>query len=161
MMIISNATPLIAFAKIGQLSLLQKMVNNLVIPEAVANEISAYPQGQPGFIDLQQETWIGVQSITYEQQVSLLLPKLDRGEAEVIALALERQAHLVLIDELTARKVAESLNLNVSGSVGILIRAKQIGEIVVVKPLLNAMTQEGIYFSQRFIDAVLRLVGEA
>jgi hypothetical protein len=161
MMIISNATPLIAFAKIGQLSLLQKMVNNLVIPEAVANEISAYPQGQPGFIDLQQETWIGVQSITSEQQVSLLLPKLDRGEAEVIALALERQAHLVLIDELTARKVAESLNLNVSGSVGILIRAKQIGEIVVVKPLLNAMTQEGIYFSQRFIDAVLRLVGEA
>jgi hypothetical protein len=161
MMIISNATPLIAFAKIGQLSLLQKMVNNLVIPEAVANEISAYPQGQPGFIDLQQETWIGVQSITSEQQVSLLLPKLDRGEAEVIALALERQAHLVLIDELTARKVAESLNLNVSGSVGILIRAKQIGEIVVVKPLLNAMTQEGIYFSQKFIDAVLRQVGEA
>jgi hypothetical protein len=161
MMIISNATPLIAFAKIGQLSLLQKIVNNLVIPEAVANEISAYPQGQPGFIDLQQETWIGVQSITSEQQVSLLLPKLDRGEAEVIALALERQAQLVLIDELTARKVAESLNLNVSGSVGILIRAKQIGEIVVVKPLLNAMTQEGIYFSQKFIDAVLRQVGEA
>lgn len=161
MAIISNATPLIAFAKIGQLSLLQKMVKNLVIPEAVANEISAYPQGSPGFMDLQKETWIGIQSITTEQQVSLLLPKLDRGEAEVIALALERQAQLVLIDELTARKVAESLNLNVSGSVGILIRAKQVGEIVAVKPLLDAMSQQGIYFSQRFIDAVLRLVGEA
>lgn len=161
MVIISNATPLIAFAKIGQLSLLQKMVNKLAIPEAVANEISAYPQGQPGFINLQQETWIGIQSISSEQQVNLLLPKLDRGEAEVIALALERQAQLVLIDELTARKVAESLNLNISGSVGILIRAKQVGEIVAVKPLLDAMTNQGIYFSQRFIDAVLRLVGEA
>ena len=91
----------------------------------------------------------------------MLLPKLDRGEAEVIALALERQAQLVLIDELTARKVAVSLNLNLSGSVGILIRAKQVGEIVAVKPLLDAMTQQGIYFSQRFIDAVLRQVGEA
>jgi uncharacterized protein len=58
-MIIGNATPLIAFAKIGQLSLLQKIVGNLVIPTAVANEISAYTQGQPGFIDLTQETWIG------------------------------------------------------------------------------------------------------
>ena len=161
MMIISNATPLIAFAKIGQIALLQKIVKNLVIPEAVADEISAYPQGQPGFIDLKQETWIGIQSITTEQQVSLLLPKLDRGEAEVIALALERQAQLVLIDELTARKVAVSLNLNLSGSVGILIRAKQVGEIVAVKPLLDAMSQQKIYFSQRFIDTVLRLVGEA
>ncbi len=161
MVIISNATPLIAFAKIGQLALLQKIVTNLVIPKAVADEISTYPQRQPGFIDLQQETWIGVQSITSEQQVSWLLSKLDRGEAEVIALALERQAQLVLIDELTARKVAESLNLNFSGSVGILIRAKQVGEIVAVKPLLDAMTQQGIYFSQRFIDAVLRQVGEA
>jgi hypothetical protein len=62
---------------------------------------------------------------------------------------------------LTARKVAESLNLNVSGSVGILIRAKQVGELVAVKPLLDAMTYQGIYFSQRFIDAVLRQVGEA
>ena len=161
MVIISNATPLIAFAKISQLALLQKIVNNLVIPKAVADEISTYPQGQPGFIDLQQESWIGVQSITSEQQVSWLLPKVDRGEAEVIALALERQAQLVLIDELTARKVAESLNLNVSGSVGILIRAKQVGEIVAVKPLLDAMSQQKIYFSQRFIDAVLRQVGEA
>ncbi|HAA32490.1 MAG TPA: DUF3368 domain-containing protein [Cyanobacteria bacterium UBA8553] len=161
MVIISNATPLIAFAKIGQLALLQKIVINLVVPKAVADEISTYPQGQPGCIDLQQETWIGVQSIISEQQVSLLLPKLDRGEAEVITLATEKQAQLVLIDELTARKVANSLNLNVSGSVGILIRAKQVGEIVAVKPLLDAMTQQGIYFSQRFIDAVLRQVGEA
>lgn len=85
--IVSNATPLIAFAKIDQLSLLQKMVGNLVIPTAVANEISAYTQNQPGVIDLQQETWINVESIASEQQVALLLPTLDRGEAEVIALA--------------------------------------------------------------------------
>lgn len=77
----------------------------------------------------------------------MLLPTLDKGEAEVILLALEKQVKLVLIDELTGRKVTTSLNLNVSGSIGILIKAKQLGEIAAVKPLIDAMKQEGIYFS--------------
>ena len=159
-MIISNATPLIAFARIGQLELLRKVVENLIVPQAVAYEISEYTQTKGGVIDLSQEQWITIQSLQSQQQVRLLLPTLDRGEAEVIALALERQARLVLIDELTGRKVAESLNLNVSGSVGILIQAKQMGEIPAVKPFLKEMKKQGVYFSQRFIDAVLYQLGE-
>ena len=159
-MIISNATPLIAFARIGQLELLRKVVENLIIPQAVAHEISEYTQSKRGIINLSQEEWITVQSLQSQQQVHLLLPTLDQGEAEVIALALERQARLVLIDELTGRKVAESLNLNVSGSVGILIRAKQMSEIPAVKPFLKEMKKQGVYFSQRFIDAVLYQLGE-
>lgn len=159
-MIISNATPLIAFARIGQMSLFQKVVGSVIIPEAVAREISEYAKNRQGVIDVSQEDWISIQSVQSEHQVPLLLPTLDRGEAEVIALALERQARLVLIDELTGRKVAESLNLNVSGSVGILIRAKQMGEIPAVKVFLDEMKRQGIYFSQRFIDAVLREVKE-
>jgi uncharacterized protein len=143
-MIVSNATPLIAFAKINQLSLLQKIVGNLVIPAAVAREISTYPVGKSGFIDLQQETWINVRSLASEQPVNLLLPILDRGEAETIALGLEEQAKLVLIDELSGRKVAQALNLNISGAVGILILAKQVGEIAAVKPLIEAMRHQGI-----------------
>jgi len=141
---ISNTTYLIAFAKIGHLSLLQKMVGTIVIPTAVANEIAVYPQGQLGFIDLNQEKWINVQPVASEQQLDLLLLTLDPGEAEAIALALEQQAELLLIDELTGRKVAQSLNLNVSGSIGILIRAKQLGEIAAVKPFIDAMLQQGI-----------------
>jgi len=162
-MIISNATPLIAFARIGQLELLRKIVENLIIPQAVADEISEYTQTtqtKRGVINLSQEEWITVQSLHSQQRVRLLLPTLDRGEAEVIALALERQARLVLIDELTGRKVAESLNLNVSGSVGILIRAKQMGEIPAIKPFLEEMKKQGVYFSQRFVDAVLYQLGE-
>lgn len=159
-LIISNSTPLIAFARIGQLALLRNAVGKMIIPKAVADEISEYAQAKRGGINLAQEDWVTVQSVQSEQQVRLLLPTLDRGEAEVVALALERQARLVLIDELTGRKVAESLNLNVSGSVGILIRAKQMGEIPSVKSLLDEMKRQGIYFSQRFIDAVLEKVGE-
>lgn len=159
-MIISNATPLITYAKIGQLSLLEKIVGKLVIPNAVAQEISIYTQNKPGFIDLKKETWIEIQSITDTKQLTTLMASLDRGEAEVITLALETKPKLVLIDEITGRKVAESFKLNVSGSVGILIKAKQAREIEEVKPFLDRMLKEGIYFSQRFVDAVLKSVGE-
>ena len=116
--IISNATPLIAFASISQLPLMQKIVSKLLIPEAVAEEISAYASTAPGAIILADEPWIQIEPLQSDTQMQLLLPTLDRGEAAVIALALERKARLVLIDELTGRKVAESLRLKVSGSVG-------------------------------------------
>ncbi|NJN19991.1 MAG: DUF3368 domain-containing protein [Leptolyngbya sp. RL_3_1] len=160
-MIVSNATPLIAFVRIRQLPLLQKVVGTLVIPEAVAQEIAAYPAGQYGSIDLLQATWIQQKSLQSTQQTSLLLLTLDRGEAEVIALALERQAQLVVMDELTGRKVAESLGIKVTGSIRILIRAKQLGYIPAIQPYMQQMKQVGIYFSDRFIQAILQQVNEA
>jgi predicted nucleic acid-binding protein len=159
-MIISNATPLIAFTRIAKLSLLQKVVGELVIPLAVAQEIRAYQPSQRGSIDLDKLPWIQVRSLQSDQQVRLLLPTLDQGEAEVIALVLEVNASRVLMDELTGRKVAESLNLRIVGSVGILIRAKPLGHIPAIQPYLQQMRQAGIYFSDRFIDAVLRQVNE-
>lgn len=160
-MIISNATPLIAFSRIGRLDLLRETVAEpLVIPAVVASEISDYERGEPGSLDLAHETWIRTRSVEDEQRVRLLLPTLDRGEAEVIALGLEQQARLVLIDELIGRKVAESLGLRLTGSVGILIRAKQLGELTAIKPLLEHMVREGMYFSRRFLNAVLHQVGE-
>lgn len=160
-MIISNATPLIAFARIDQLSLLHRIFGTLIIPTAVAREIAAYQSAGPGSIDLGSQDWIQTRSLQSDQQVQLLLPTLDRGEAEVIALALEVNAERVVIDELTGRKVAESLDLKVIGSVGILMRAKQLGYVENIHPYLQQMKQVGIYFSDRFIRAVLRQVGEA
>lgn len=154
-MIISNATPLIAFARIGQLHLLKEIVGELTIPPAVYRELVEYPSDQPGAINLEQEFWIQTKALESEEQVRLLLPSLDRGEADVIALALELHPQLVLIDELTGRNVARSLNLNISGSVGILIQAKQQNKIVAVRPLLEHMLQQGIYFSSAFVRAVL------
>jgi len=66
----------------------------------------------------------------------------------------------VLIDELTGRQVAESMGLSVTGSVGILIHAKESGKIKNVRPYLDEMMRRGIHYSRRFIDEVLRKVGE-
>ena len=159
-MIVSNATPLIAFARIGQLGLLQEIVKSIVIPKAVALEISTYDQDKTGLIDLLREQWISVREIASQQQVSLLLPTLDRGESEVIVLALEQKASLVLIDELAARQVCKSLNIPITGSIGILIKAQQLGKIAAVKPYIETMQQQGIYYSQKFIDLVLQTLAE-
>ncbi|MBN2088847.1 DUF3368 domain-containing protein [candidate division KSB1 bacterium] len=159
-MIVSNSTPLIAFARINQLMLLQKVVAEIVIPGAVANEISQYTEKKQGLIDLVKESWITIKKVQSIAQVQLLLPTLDRGEAEVIALAREQQADLVLIDELTGRKVAESLGLHISGSIGILIQAKKTGILQSVKPFIDEMTKHGIYYSRNFINSVLKYTGE-
>jgi predicted nucleic acid-binding protein len=159
-MIVSNATPLIAFSRIGRLDLLQKVVGNLVIPLAVEEEITGYAKNKPGVIELTEQRWITVKAVTSRREVQLLLPTLDRGEAEVITLGMEQNARLLLIDELTGRKVAQSLGLTVSGSVGVLVRARQLGEITAVRPFLEAMTQQGIRYSPRFIAHVLQSLGE-
>jgi predicted nucleic acid-binding protein len=126
----------------------------------VADEISECKSIYHARIDLKRETWISVRTLRSESQVRLLLPLPDGGEAEVIALAIEENAKLLLLDELTARKVAKSLNLNVLGTVGILIRAKQMGEIAFVKPFLENMIQKGIRYSQKFLIFVLQDIGE-
>lgn len=157
---ICNATPLIAFARIGELSLLEKVVGSLTIPAAVAAELSAHGAQGVGAVVLGDHPWIQVRSLASRQQVTLLLPTLDLGEAEVIALALEVEAPLVLIDAQTGRQVAKSLGLKVTGSVGLLIRAKQQKLIPAIRPLVEQMRQSGIYYSERFVQSVLREVGE-
>ena len=159
--VISNATPLIAFSRINQLSLMQEIVGKLIIPEAVAEEISNYPLTSPDSIVLSDQPWIKIEILKSSSQLQLLLPILDRGEAAVIALALERSAKLVLMDELTGRKVAKSLQLSVTGSVGLLIKAKQTGKIQAIEPFLTAMQKAGLYLSQRFIAEVLKQMNES
>lgn len=73
-----------------------------------------------------------------------LLADLDRGEAEVIALAQELYADLVIIDERLARRHAKRLGLKVTGTLGVLLRAKTLGLVPAVRPLIEQLRQSGI-----------------
>lgn len=80
-MIVSNATLLITFSRIGRLDLLREVIGEtLVIPEAVAAEIAGAPRASRGVIDLAREPWIRIESVRSRQQVELLLPSLDPGD---------------------------------------------------------------------------------
>lgn len=160
MIIVSNATPLIAFSKIQQLNLLKSVVNEIIIPEEIFNEVVIYGQGKPGSLDVQKASWIKSQKVSNQNQVNLLLPTLDKGEAEVIVLAQELQANLVLIDEVSARKVAKLLNLTVIGTIGILIKAKDAGHIHAVKPYFDQLINSGLRYNLAFYNKVLSQLNE-
>lgn len=156
-MIVSNATPLIAFARIGELALLERIVEQLTIPEAVWQEVTGVPD-RVGSAAIRQATWIDVKRVS--EMPADLLALLDRGEAEVIALAEEQGADEVIIDERAARAIAITRGLSVIGSAGLLVRAKDRHLIAEVRPLLSRMHEAGMRYSQRFFDSLLEALGE-
>jgi uncharacterized protein len=156
-MIISNATPLIAFARIGELTLLEGIVHHVTLPETVWGEVTVVT-AHPGAEDIRQATWITVRAVT--SVPAELLALLDRGEAEVIALAEELSAQEVLLDERAARAIAITRGLPVIGTAGLLVRAKDRGLIPAVRPFLSRMQAEGVRYSQRFLETLLGRLGE-
>jgi hypothetical protein len=156
--IVSDATPVIAFSRINRLKLLQEVVREIIIPEEVSSELFKYKKSD--IKNLKNYKWIRVEKIMSQNNVELLLPTLDRGEAEVIILSKELKADLVIIDELSARKVAMMMDLPLIGTVGLLIAAKENKLIEKVKPLLDEMIVSGIRYGEEFYRKVLAEIGE-
>ena len=156
-MIVSNFTPLIAFARIGELELLQQIVRHVLIPEAVWKEVTE-AGNRPGAKEIRNASWVEVRTVRAIPPE--ILPLLDRGEAEVIALAEEIAADELLLDERAARAVATVRGLKIIGSVGLLARAKQQGIVATVRPFLERLQVQGIRYSRRFVEEFLRQLGE-
>jgi predicted nucleic acid-binding protein len=89
-----------------------------------------------------------------------LLVLLDRGEAEVIALAETVTATEVVLDERAARAVATARGLQIIGTTGLLVRAKHQHLIPAVRPYLERMQSQGVRYSQRFVQEILRQIDE-
>jgi predicted nucleic acid-binding protein len=156
-MIVSNATPLIAFARIGELALLERIVEEVTLPQAVWQEVTEASE-RPGAETIREATWINVQAVSGVSPDLLAL--LDRGEAEVIALAEELDADEVILDERAARAIAMTRGLPVIGSAGLLVRAKDRNLIPAVRPLFTRMQEAGVRYSQRFFESLLEQLGE-
>jgi predicted nucleic acid-binding protein len=157
--VVTNATPVIALALVNQLDLLKRLYGQVSIPPAVQAEVLAGGSGSPGFAELQSVEWIRVVPLRDPQRADLL-SDLDRGEAEVIALAQELNAELVIIDERLARRHAKRLGLKLTGTLGVLVKAKQRGLVPAVKPLIEQLQQSGIRLADFVIDEALQLAGE-
>jgi len=147
--IVSNATPIIAFSRINRLDLFQQVTGAIVIPQEVEKEL--YGHRRTDVPALNRSNWIKVRKVKSQADVELLLPSLDKGEAEVIVLSKELGAGLIIIDELTARKVAIMMGLPVIGAAGLLMHAKRTGLIKEVKPLLDDMILKGIRYKESLV----------
>jgi predicted nucleic acid-binding protein len=143
--VIVNSTPLIALCKVNQLELLRELYTEITIPEAVFQEVIAKNDSVKRKI-LENGAWIHVQSVSDTIDRRMYKAKLHDGEVEVMILAQEIKADLVIIDDNAARKTAIYLSLPLTGTVGVLLRAKAEGLVPKVMPIVDSMEQNGLYY---------------
>lgn len=161
MIVVSNASPLINLARIGRLLLLRDLYGQLTIPEAVWNEVVIEGKDQPGASEIEAATWIRRKVVTDNQLVRILQQDLDDGEAEAIALAVEEEADLLLMDERIGRESANHLGLRYVGLVGVLVEAKSKALVREIRPLLDALRDiAGFRLSEDLYSRVLKDQGE-
>ena len=158
MPVISNTSPIVNLAIVGQLSLLRQQFGQIQIPSAVLGELRI-DEDRPGSGIIQAaiaDGWIQVQPTNQPSLTRLLQQTLDDGEAEAIALALERQADRILLDERDGRKVAKSLGLQVTGVLGVLLKAKASGELPALQPVIDDLTQKaGFRIAPELLEKVM------
>ena len=161
MIVVSNSSPIISLATIGQLSLLQQLYGNIAIPTAVYDEIAVTGAGGPGATEVQTSTWIQTQLPKDTSLVTSLQLELDEGEAAAIALAIELGADLLLMDERQGRKVASRFGLRFVGLLGVLIEAKSKQLFPTIKPVLDELiVHGGLWISGALYIRVLGAAGE-
>lgn len=157
--VIADSGPLIALSRIGQLELLPQLFGRVQVPSAVFREVTqGAAEGRSGAAEVRAASWIDVVSAD-EATSSAYSLLVDEGEAEAIAVARARNA-LLIIDDDRGRRLALRVGLQIKGTLGILVLAKRRGLLAHVRPLIEGLSQRGVYVSQRLIDAVLRDAGE-
>lgn len=147
--IIVDTSTLIALDKLGLIHILKDLYSAVNVPEAVLLEF-----GQ----DLPH--WFQVQSVKQVALLTLMSDKLGDGESEVIAIGIEKNNCVVVLDDLKARNTARKLGLRLTGLLGILVKAKQRGKIIAVKPLLEKLDTEEFRISEKLKAVVLSAAGE-
>lgn len=163
MPVVSNTSPVLNLAIIGQLSLLQEQFGQVWIPSAVVEELRI-DESLPGSLSTREAMeagWLRVEAVRDRPLVQALQRDLDKGEAETIALALQMGAERVLLDEREGRKAAKSLGLKVTGVLGVLLRARREGELSSLREAMEALRGEaGFYIESGLFAELLRESGD-
>jgi|SRR5690554_298963 len=147
--VISDTSTLILFHKIDEFNLLQKVYGRLITTPEIAEE---FGEELPG--------WIDIQSVSDKKYQDLLETQVDYGEASAIALAAEFDDALLLLDDLKARKLATRLNFKVTGTLGVIHKAKQMSIIDKVRPLIDKLLLTDFRIADNIIQEILRLNNE-
>jgi len=143
--VIADTSCLIALSKIEAIELLRKLYENVYITEEIALEFGEItPQ------------WIIIDNVKNKGYQKLLDLSLDLGEASAIALALEMDDVLLILDDIKGRKEAERLGFKITGTLGILFKAKKLGYITELKPYIEKLKDVGFRISPKIEEEILR-----
>lgn len=161
MIVISDTSPVSNLILIERLDILQKLFTEIVIPSAVDAEIRALKQFGKDLSEYETAGWIKVAAPANLQKVQTLQTKLDEGEAQAIALALELNCGLLLMDERIGTDIARREGLQTVGLVGVLIKAKEEEIIEKVSEVLNELkTSAGFWLGDKLEKKIIEELGE-
>jgi uncharacterized protein len=161
MIIISDTSPVSNLILIERLDILQKLFTEIIIPTAVDSEIRALKQFGKDLSEYETAEWIKIVTPTNLQKVHNLQINLDEGEAQAIALALEMNCDLLLMDERIGTNIARQEGLQTVGLVGVLIKAKEEKIINEVGTILNDLKNiAGFWLGEKLEKKILEALGE-
>lgn len=164
-MIVADSSPLIHLASVEHFGLFHALYQRVFIPPAVFREVVEQGDDRAGQAEVQKAVdagWMEIRAPSNTPLIRLLQNRLDDGESEAIVLAQEIDVVRVILDETQARQQAESLDLPVTGTLGILIRACTNGDLDRLQPVLDRLRHQGSFWiSDDLYRKALRAVNEA
>lgn len=160
-MIVSNTTPISNLLHLNQIKLLEMLFDHVYIPQAVADEVNVAFHSSVSWQSVVNSGIIIIKEAVNDLLIRQMMPYLHRGEIEAITLGLENNAKLCLMDDRDGRDVALKNNLPVTGTLGILLKAKEMGHIYNVKTSMDTLRSEShFWISENMYIEVLKRAGE-
>lgn len=159
--LVCDTTIWLYLGRVGQIDLLPALFSPLYVPHVVALELDMGRLLRPDTVDPRSFGWATLITVSQEMLEALPPNRLGAGERTVIAYARAREGCVAGLDDLQARRLAESLGLEVAGTPGILLRAKKAGLLPAVRPLLDALLVQGFRVGAELYQDILVLAGEA
>ena len=144
--IIPDTSCLILLDKIDELNLLKKLNRAVRITDNIRSEFGR-----------KLPEWINTKKIKSSNIMELLSLELDIGEASAIALAMETMNSILIIDDLKGRKVAEKLGLNYSGTLGLLLFARNSGIIKDISIIIDKIRATNFRISEDILTSLLKV----
>ena len=157
--VICNTSPLQYLHQAGALELLPALAGQVYVPEAVVAELREGQRRNVLLPTLEELSWLIVRPVR-DQTLLPLVTNLGNGEKEVLALGLETQDALLLLDDRDARRYARALELEITGTLGLLLRAKERGILDAVRPVLDRLQALGFRLNARTRQMVLKRASE-
>lgn len=151
---VSNSTPLIILSKIGKLDILKEYFKAVYIPQAVYLEVVLQGKGLKGSKEVDDAEWINVENINNRLAARTLSIHLGAGEAEAIILAEEKEM-LLLIDDGDGRKTAKEMDLQITGTAGIILKAGLDGKLNIEETIIQ-LEDVGFRLSNEVKEHLLR-----
>jgi predicted nucleic acid-binding protein len=157
MLVVADTSALVALAACDALSVLDRLFEEVRAPAAVFEECTVV--GKPEAVRLRAYLQGKVVEVEIRELV-IAAGRLGEGELEAMALYRRLHADFLLVDDHRARKVARLNGMEVIGSLGMLLRAKEAGLIAEIRPLIACIQAAGVHYGDQLVAKALRLAGE-